>query len=115
MVDDDVSVRQLAGRTLTAFGYRVLLASDGAHGLSAYQAHRDEVALVLTDMRMPVMDGPSTIEALRTLDPTVRIVAASGFSADAGSAGAARFLAKPYAAEQLLGAVREVLDTPRAE
>jgi PAS domain S-box-containing protein len=115
VVDDDASVRHLAGRTLTAFGYRVLLASDGAHGLSAYQAHRDEVALVLTDMRMPVMDGPSTIEALRTLDPTVRVVATSGFSADAGTAGAARFLAKPYSAEQLLGAVREVLDTPRAE
>jgi FixJ family two-component response regulator len=45
----------------------------------------------------------------------VRVVATSGFSADAGTAGAARFLAKPYSAEQLLGAVREVLDTPRAE
>lgn len=118
VVDDDVAVRQLAGRTLAAFGYRVMLATDGAHGITTYAKHGDEIALVLTDMRMPVMDGPSTIEALRTLNPHVRIIAASGYSADVrasdtGPAGAARFLPKPYSAEQLLGAVRDVLDAPR--
>jgi two-component system cell cycle sensor histidine kinase/response regulator CckA len=120
VVDDEVSVRQLAGRTLAAFGYRVMLAADGAHGVTTYAEHRDEIALVLTDVRMPVMDGPSTIEALRTLNPHVRVIAASGYSEDARTseverAGAARVLAKPYSAEQLLGAVRDVLDAPPPE
>ena len=115
VVDDDAPVRELAGRTLEAFGYRVVPASDGAQATAIYAERQDEIALVLTDMRMPVMDGAATIGALRALDPDVRIIAASGFGLGPGGSellqtGAAQFLAKPYSAEALLKAVRDVLD-----
>ena len=48
-------------RTLEAFGYRVLLASDGAEAVALYAQHQAEIAVVLTDMMMPVMDGAATI------------------------------------------------------
>jgi CheY-like chemotaxis protein len=76
--------------------------------------------VVLTDMMMPVMDGPATIQAILRLDPSARIIAASGLSLDsrmaAGvSSGIRLFLPKPYSAETLLAAVHGLLSgTPPA-
>ncbi len=77
-------------------------------------AQGDEIAAVLTDMMMPVMDGPATIRVLRRMNPAVRIIGASGLSssgpaAHAASLGITHFLAKPYTAETLLKALRQVL------
>ena len=115
VVDDEASIRQITGQTLEAFGYRVLLAADGAEAISAFAQHQDEVAVVLTDMVMPVMDGLATIQVLRRLRPTVRIVAASGIAAggrmtQAAGAGVTRFLPKPYTAEALLEVIRRAID-----
>jgi two-component system, cell cycle sensor histidine kinase and response regulator CckA len=98
-------------RMLEAFGYRVLLASDGAQAVAVYAKHKDEIAVVLTDMMMPVMDGPATIRALRAMRPDVRIIAASGLHGRevVASAGVPIFLSKPYSAETLLTALRRVL------
>ena len=114
VVDDEASVRQITRQTLEAFGYRVLLASDGAEAVAIYAAERERVAVVLTDMMMPVMDGPATIQVLLRMNPKVRIIAASGLNANgrvakAANAGARHFLPKPYTAEALLTALRNVL------
>ncbi|HXG55771.1 MAG TPA: PAS domain S-box protein [Vicinamibacterales bacterium] len=114
VVDDEPAIRRIAQRTLEAFGYRVLLAADGADAVALYERHRAEIDVVLTDMMMPRMDGTATIQELVRLDPQVRIVSASGLVADATAAGAAGarvlyFLHKPYTAETLLTAVRAAL------
>ena len=115
VVDDEASVRQITKQTLEAFGYRVVLASNGGEAATIFAQRKAEIAVVLTDMMMPVMDGPATIQVLRKMDPHVRVIAASGLSANGHVAEAARlgikhFLPKPYTAETLLQALREILD-----
>jgi CheY-like chemotaxis protein len=112
VVDDEDAIRQITRGTLETFGYRVLTASDGTEALALYAAHRDEIKLVLTDMLMPFMDGPATIRALRRLNPNVKIIAASGLTANKPElSGVEGFLTKPYTAERLLKAIAEVLKT----
>ncbi|MDX6765559.1 MAG: PAS domain S-box protein [Candidatus Methylacidiphilales bacterium] len=115
LVDDEVSVREIARQTLEAFGYKVLMARDGAEAIALYAAQRESVDLVLTDMMMPVMDGSTLIQILRRMNPDVRIVAASGLcsnqdSLKAASLGVPHFLPKPFTAEELLGTLRKALD-----
>jgi PAS domain S-box-containing protein len=106
VVDDEEAIRMLARRILERYGYEVMLAKDGAEATALYAEHRDRIALVITDMAMPVMDGTATIAALRALNPSVRIIGSSGHV----SSGALRhFVAKPYNAETLLMTVSRAL------
>jgi len=114
VLDDEPAVRQITQQTLELFGYRVILAVDGADGVAVYARQGAEIDVVITDMMMPVMDGPATIEVLRRMNPAVRIIGASGLSADgpvarAVSLGVKHFLPKPYTAETLLKALKDVL------
>jgi PAS domain S-box-containing protein len=114
VIDDENAIREVARETLSAFGYQVIIASDGAEAMAVFAAHKDAVKLVMTDMMMPYMDGPATIRALRRLDPKVKIIATSGLKAedkiaDAAQLGVKTFLPKPYTAETLLKTVAAVL------
>ncbi len=114
LVDDETSILTITQQTLEAFGYRVLTAENGAQAVSLYAVHRDKIALVLTDMMMPVMDGLSTILALRQINPAIKFVAASGMNANANIAKAAhvgvkQFLAKPYTTGTMLTAIKTAL------
>ena len=114
VVDDEESIREITRGTLETFGYKVLTASDGTEALALYADRKNEIAVVLTDMVMPFMDGPATIRALQRMNPNIRIIAASGFAtgqhgADASLEGIRIFLNKPYTAEKLLRALAEVL------
>jgi CheY-like chemotaxis protein len=114
VIDDENAIREVARETLSAFGYSVVVASDGAEAMAVFAAHKDEVKVVITDMMMPYMDGPATIRALRRLDPKVKIIATSGLKAedkisDAAQYGVKTFLPKPYTAEKLLKTVAAVL------
>lgn len=115
VVDDEDTIRNVSERTLERFGYRVVLAKNGAEAVSLYAQQRGEIALVITDMAMPVMDGPATIVALRSIDPDVKIVGSSGLDANgnvakAVDAGVKDFVPKPYTAETLLTTIRRVLE-----
>lgn len=115
VVDDEASILNITSQTLQAFGYQVLTAADGAEAVALYAQHRNEIAVVLTDMMMPVMDGPSTIHALVRIHPEIKIIAASGLNANAGVAkvsgsGVKHFLTKPYTAGTLLKKLRTILD-----
>ena len=114
VVDDEESIREITRGTLETFGYTVLTASDGTEALALYADKKNEIAVVLTDMVMPFMDGPATIRALQRMNPKVRIIAASGLGAGqrAGEGvleGVAVFLNKPYTAEKLLNTLARVL------
>jgi PAS domain S-box-containing protein len=114
VVDDEESIREITRGTLETFGYRVLVASDGTEALALYADKKTEIAVVLTDMVMPFMDGPATIRALQRMNPNVRIIAASGLGAgqrggDGALEGVAVFLNKPYTAEKLLKTLAQVL------
>jgi PAS domain S-box-containing protein len=114
VVDDEEPIRNLAQTMLERFGYRVLLAANGAEAVKLYTSRRNEIALVITDMSMPVMDGPATIAALQAINPNVKIIGSSGLDMNDGAAGAVNtglkhFIPKPYTAETLLNTLHEVL------
>ena len=76
VVDDEESIRSITQQTLEAFGYRVLTADDGAEAVAVFAQHKEEMALVLIDMAMPV-HGRSDRDPCLAAHPTrVRIIAA---------------------------------------
>jgi CheY-like chemotaxis protein len=118
LADDEISVREITQSTLEAFDYRVIAAEDGSQAIGLYAINQQDVALVLTDMMMPNMDGAALAAALRRLNPALPIIAVSGVELDrdaarATAAGIAHVLAKPYNAEALIRKVRAVLDQQR--
>ena len=112
VVDDEPAIRVITQQTLEAFGYRVLTADGGAEAISIYGKYQQDIAIVLTDMMMPGMDGFAIMQALRKINPDVRIIAASGLAANdtvakAASAGVRYFLQKPYTTESLMKVLAE--------
>lgn len=117
VVDDENAIRRVVERTLTRFGYEVVVAAEGAEAVAIYTARRLEIAVVLTDMAMPIMDGPATIRALRAINPEVRIIGSSGHASSedlpkAEGTGALHFVPKPYTTETLLNALQRILRFP---
>jgi CheY-like chemotaxis protein len=115
VVDDEQSILEIAQETLRHFGYRTLIASSGERALELYR-QRDDIDLVVLDVGMPGMGGLRCLDELRTLDPSVRVLVASGYTEDANisdlrSRGACDFIGKPYQLPDLLAKVRSVLDT----
>jgi len=114
VVDDEEGVRQIATAVLQRHGYRVIVARHGAEGAALFARHRTEVAAVITDLAMPVMDGQTLIVALASLDPGVRIIASSGrTAADELPENVAEyvraFIPKPYTAGTLLTTLHDIL------
>ncbi len=114
VVDDEKSILETTKQTLESFGYRALVASDGAEAISLFAARQTEITLVLTDMMMPIMDGPALIAAIKHIRPSAKVIAASGLAANGGVArvsalGVKHFLAKPYSAEEMLKLLRRVI------
>jgi PAS domain S-box-containing protein len=115
IIDDEASVLAITGKTLQAFGYRVLTAANGAIAIAIYARQMSEINVVLTDMMMPIMDGPATIHALMQINPQVKIIAASGLNTNdsvlkVAGIGLKHFLTKPYTAGTLLKTLRTILD-----
>ncbi len=113
VVDDEFSIRDITQRTLEAFGYRVITASNGVEAVDLYRERPQEIAVVLTDMMMPLMDGAATVKALNLVNPSAKIIVVSGLDiSGAFKTSVAAFLSKPYTAQILLRLVREVLNQP---
>jgi CheY-like chemotaxis protein len=117
IIDDEVNIREVMKATLETFGYRVITAADGKEGLAQYVQRGPEIALVISDMAMPAMDGAAMIRALRKLDPEVRVIGMSGLlntdqSAELQSLNVNAFLSKPFTSESLLTTIaRSVKDS----
>jgi CheY-like chemotaxis protein len=117
VVDDEAGIRTVAQRTLENFGYRVVVGVHGNDGLAVFRKNQNEIAAVVTDLMMPVMDGPAMIRELRNLAPQLPIIAVSGLAAQenlarAREAGVQAFLSKPYTAEVLLRTLASLLAKP---
>ena len=114
VVDDEPAVRRLVNALLTTNGYRTLLASEGTEGLALFEKNADEIKIVISDLMMPRMDGPTMIRALRKLRPSLKTIAITGLGeegrvAEARAAGTDLVLHKPFTSAQLLGAIHQLL------
>ncbi len=106
IVDDESAVREIAETVLLQNGYGVLLAEDGPAALSIFAARGAEIALVLTDLVMPIMDGLSLARTLRKMDSEIRIVISTGqedeLPGELSRIGILATLPKPYNQRMLL-------------
>jgi PAS domain S-box-containing protein len=115
IVDDEPSILSVTARTLEKFGYQTLTATDGADAVAIYAQHRNRIALILTDMMMPIMDGTAMTIALTRINPRIKTIAMSGLSKGDGplrilGSSVKASLMKPFTAESLLRTIRAVLD-----
>lgn len=114
LVDDEPTVLKVMQRSLERAGYRVLTALDGEKGLNSYIANREKIAVVVTDMSMPGMDGVDMIRQLRKISPSAKVIFTSGISiashgGPSESLGADKVLAKPCNSRAILEAIRDLL------
>ncbi len=115
LVDDEAHIVELGRRILSKSGYTVLIAKNGREALELYSAEREKISLVILDLIMPEMGGKQCLEGLLSLNPSIKVLIASGYSAsgptkDVLSANVKGFINKPYDIRQMLEVIRSVLD-----
>jgi signal transduction histidine kinase/integral membrane sensor domain MASE1/ActR/RegA family two-component response regulator len=117
LVDDEASIRTTTARGLENYGYRVVTAENGAHGLEQFARHQASVAAIVTDVLMPVMDGREFTAELRKRGVTVPIVTVSGFEGSPPKMTALNrhHLGKPYTVESLHALLADVLSEPNVD
>ena len=114
LVEDEEGLRALNARGLTSRGYTVLEASNGVEAIDVLEKSGKPVDLVVSDVVMPEMDGPTLARELRTRIPDLKIIFVSGYAEDAFQKnlpehGQYAFLPKPFTLKQLVAAVKETL------
>lgn len=113
VIDDERMILSVIEEMLSSSGYDPLTAATGREGIALYARHDGTIHAVLVDMMMPQMDGLAVIQALRRMNPAVKILAMSGIPREGGKEPvqdvAQKFLAKPFSAATLLKALQEIL------
>jgi len=116
LVEDEEAVRAFAARALASRGYTVYEAGSGTEALEVMDENDGAVDLVVSDVVMPEMDGPSLLVELRKTRPDLKIIFVSGYAEDAFEENLPEneqfdFLPKPFTLKQLATKVKEVLES----
>jgi two-component system cell cycle sensor histidine kinase/response regulator CckA len=114
LVEDEDAVRLFSARALRNKGYNVLEARSGDAALEMMNAHKGEIDLLITDVVMPRMDGPTLIREVRIQRPDMKVIFISGYAEDSfrrklDENADIHFLPKPFSLKQLAGKVKEVM------
>src|SRR6202790_2496960 len=114
LVEDEEGLRSLNARGLRSRGYSVIEASNGIEALEALEEKNGAVDLVVSDVVMPEMDGPTLLKTMRTRNPDLKIIFVSGYAEDAFEKSLPEnqqfaFLPKPFTLSQLVAAVKETM------
>jgi two-component system cell cycle sensor histidine kinase/response regulator CckA len=114
LVEDEDGLRSLNARGLRSRGYSVIEAANGVEAIEALEEKNGEVDLVVSDVVMPEMDGPTLLKEMRGRNPNLRIIFVSGYAEDAFEKSLPEneqfaFLPKPFTLTQLVAAVKETM------
>ncbi len=114
LVDDDAGVRTMTARMIESAGFDVLLAEDGDRAVEIFKAHSGEIAGVVLDLTMPVMNGEETFRQLQNIRPDVRVLLSSGYNEQGlalqfSGKGFAGFMHKPFLKKTLLSNLRNLM------
>ena len=117
LVEDEEGLRSLNARGLRSRGYSVIEASNGIEAMEALEEKNGAVDLVVSDVVMPEMDGPTLLKEMRGRNPDLKIIFVSGYAEDAFEKSLPEnqqfaFLPKPFTLSQLVAAVKETM-TPQ--
>ncbi|QHG16533.1 response regulator [Nostoc sp. ATCC 53789] len=116
VVDDEDSIREVTQTWLEKNAYKVIVASDGIDAIALYTEYQQEISVVLIDMMMPNMDGPTTINVLKKINPEIKIIGVSGLASNhemikiLGNS-VKTLLSKPYTSSDLLRNLQMVINT----
>jgi two-component system, cell cycle sensor histidine kinase and response regulator CckA len=118
VVDDEPALRGLVARMLRLEGHRVLEAAGGPDAIALYTQHMGDIAVVVTDVVMPGMDGRVLANRLLELNPSLGVVLMSGYipqtAFDVHDSPRMRFVSKPFRSSDICGAVRGFMSTSPA-
>ena len=117
-VDDDRQVLHFLDQALNSAGYRVLLADSGWNAIEAYEKSRDHIHLLLTDLKMPNLDGAKAAAIISAERPGIRVLVISGHASDdiRKEVASLAFLRKPFVPAALREKIRELLgSTPGSQ
>jgi len=114
LVEDEEGLRSLNARGLRSRGYSVIEASNGVEAMEALEEKNGAVDLVVSDVVMPEMDGPTLLKTMRGKNPDLKIIFVSGYAEDAFEKSLPEnqqfaFLPKPFTLSQLVAAVKETM------
>ena len=114
LVEDEEAVRSFAARALRMRGYNVLEASGGEEALEIVKGDSAKIDLIITDVVMPNMDGPTMVRHVKALKPNLAVIFMSGYAEEAfrrndQNSEGIHFLPKPFGLKQLAAKVKEVL------
>jgi two-component system cell cycle sensor histidine kinase/response regulator CckA len=114
LVEDEMAVRAFGARALTSRGYTVLEAGSGVEALEVLHEQGGKIDLVVSDVVMPEMNGPTLLGELRKIDPTIKFIFVSGYAEDAFKNDLPEgeqfgFLPKPFTLKQLIETVKGTL------
>ena len=116
LVEDEEAVRSFASRALRMRGYKVLEASGGEEALEIVKSGADEIHLLITDVVMPNMDGPTLVRHVKELKPDLAVIFMSGYAEEAfrrndQNSEHIHFLPKPFGLKQLAAKVKDVISS----
>jgi two-component system cell cycle sensor histidine kinase/response regulator CckA len=120
LVEDQDQIRALLARQLERSGFQVIEASNGYEALTAWRRAPEAIDIIVSDIVMPVMDGPTMVDRVRDRSPDLPVVFISGYPGAADPSDRetplpdGRLLRKPFAAAELVKAIRAALDERRA-
>jgi len=114
LVEDEEAVRAFAARALASRGYQVVEAATGIEALSAMEKNGGDVDIVVSDVVMPEMDGPTLLKELRLRRPDIKVIFISGYAEEAFKKNLPEgerftFLPKPFSLKELVAAVKETM------
>ena|SRR5438132_315245 len=112
LVDDERIILNLMTMVLQRSNHQALTASNGVEGLAVFRSYCELIDLVITDLKMPEMDGYELVARIRESRPLTKIVCMSGYLEEDCPKGV-RFLRKPFLPDDLRACVEEVLDAER--
>jgi PAS domain S-box-containing protein len=116
VADDDEGIRRMNRAALERFGYKVLLAADGDEAVKVFRDHHTEIAVVLLDWAMPVMNGDEALLRMLEIDPAARVLMSSGYAETGtpkrgGQSLIAGFVQKPYTTTHIIERLRRIIDS----
>ena len=114
LVEDEEGLRALNARGLSSRGYTVLEAANGVEAMELIDKEGAKIDLVVSDVVMPEMDGPTLLKEMRRTNPDLKMIFVSGYAEEAFQknlppGGQFAFLPKPFTLKQLVATVKETM------
>ncbi len=114
LIDDEEYVLDVGEKILKTLGYHVLVADSGEKGVHLYETHKSQIDLVILDLIMPRKGGEETFDALKRIDPEVKVLLSSGYSMNGQTQemmkrGCIGFIQKPFSVKEFSQKLREII------